>query len=55
MHRARLLKMHANRTMQSEMLDRTPAELRKVEITSVQDNTWFPGTVGFLGRYRRQG
>jgi predicted amidohydrolase YtcJ len=54
-HRARFLKMHTNRTMQSEMLDRTLAELRKVGITSVQDNTWFPSTVGLLNRYRREG
>lgn len=54
-HRARFLKMHSNRILQSEMLDRTLAELRKVGITSVQDNTWFSGTVGLLRRYRRQG
>lgn len=54
-HRARFLKMHTNRTMQSEMLERTLAELRKVGITSVQDNTWFPSTVGLLSHCRRQG
>jgi predicted amidohydrolase YtcJ len=54
-HRARFFKMHTNRTMQSEMLNRSLAELRKVGITSVQDNTWFPSTVGLLNHYRKQG
>jgi len=54
-HRARFLKMHMNRTLQREMLDRALTELRKVGITSIQDNTWFPSTVGLLDRYRRQG
>jgi predicted amidohydrolase YtcJ len=54
-HRARFLKMHRNRTLQRDMLDRALAELRKVGITSIQDNTWFPSTIDLLNRYRREG
>lgn len=54
-HRARFLRMHMNRTLQREMLDRALGELAKVGVTSVQDNTWFPRTVGLLKHYRRRG
>jgi predicted amidohydrolase YtcJ len=54
-HRARFLKVHMNAALQRGMLDRALGELARVGITSVQDNTWYPGTVGLLNRYRRQG
>jgi predicted amidohydrolase YtcJ len=54
-HRARFQKMHMEKPVQRRLLSRALAELRRVGISSVQDNTWFPATVGMLNRFRKEG
>jgi predicted amidohydrolase YtcJ len=54
-HRARFLRMHTNAGVQGLLLDRALAEVARVGITSIQDNTWYPSTVSLLNRYRRKG
>jgi predicted amidohydrolase YtcJ len=54
-HRARFLKMHMGKAVPRQLLSRALAELRRAGITSVQDNTWFPGTVSMLNRFHREG
>jgi predicted amidohydrolase YtcJ len=54
-HRARFRKMHMGEAVQGQLLSRALAELRRVGISSVQDNTWFPVTVGVLNRFRKEG
>jgi predicted amidohydrolase YtcJ len=54
-HRARYWEMVLGRKTQRLILDRALGELRRAGITSIQDNTWFPTTVGLLNRYHRKG
>jgi predicted amidohydrolase YtcJ len=55
LHRRRFMRMFTHPRLQKALLDRSLVELRKAGITSVQDNTWYPSTVGVLQGYRRAG
>jgi predicted amidohydrolase YtcJ len=54
-HRARYWEMVLGRKAQRRILERALEELRRAGITSIQDNTWFPSTVGLLNEFRRKG
>jgi predicted amidohydrolase YtcJ len=54
-HRSRFAAMHFDRDRHRQLLDRALSELRRVGVTSVQDNTWVYTTVALLRRLRRRG
>jgi len=53
-HRARFKSLRSDRRRAEELLELSLEAFREAGITSVQDNTWFPSTVGLLGRLRRR-
>ena len=54
-HRKRFRRMHYNRRISQSLFESALNGLREAGITSVQDNTWYPTTVGLFNRYRKSG
>jgi hypothetical protein len=54
-HNIRFREMNNRPEVRRRLLDKALALFREHGITSVQDNTWFPFTVGTFNRYRRRG
>ncbi|UCF95913.1 MAG: amidohydrolase [Spirochaetaceae bacterium] len=54
-HRALFSRLYRSKDLQRGLLEHALEELPKAGITSVQDNTWYPATLGLLNRYRRDG
>ncbi len=54
-HNIRFREMNNRPDVRRRLLDKALAQFREHGITSVQDNTWFPFTVGLFNRYRRRG
>lgn len=53
--RKRFARIFYDREEREERLDIALAEFRRLGLTSVQDNTWFPQPLASLARYRRDG
>ena len=54
-HRKRFVDLHKNRRRLTRALERALAHYREFGITSVQDNTWMPQTIGALRKLHRKG
>ena len=54
-HNRRFIKMHVNRRLSRAYLSSALDRFRSYGITSVQDNTWIPTTIGHLKRFKRWG
>lgn len=54
-HNIRFREMNNRPQVRRRLLDKALALFGEHGITSVQDNTWFPFTVGLFNRYRRRG
>ncbi len=54
-HRKRFRRMHYNRRISQSLFESSLDGLREAGITSVQDNSWYPKTVGLYNRFRRSG
>lgn len=54
-HRERFLLLHRDRSRLTAAVERALAHYRSYGITSVQDNTWLPQTIGVLRKLKRRG
>lgn len=54
-HRRRFVELHRDKERLTAAVDRALAHYREYGITSVQDNTWMPQTIGVLRRLHRGG
>jgi hypothetical protein len=54
-HRERFMVLHRDRKRLTAAVERSLARYREYGLTSVQDNTWLPQTVGVLRRLKKAG
>ncbi len=55
LHQKRILRLHLNRRLLKGRIESALEEFKRVGLTSVQDNSWYPTTVGVLNGLKRQG
>lgn len=54
-HQQRFLQLHRDRRRLTAAIERALGHYRELGITSVQDNTWLPQTIGVLRRLKKAG